>query len=148
MNRLPLRTSAKPSNQHLFTKGEGGRRKGVPNKTTLVLKSAILKAAEAVGSDGNGKDGLTGYLQMIAEKHPKEMCYLISKVLPLQLAADPDMPATVVFRSAADVRRELDQRGIDINSLANLTNDHQSNLEDEPNEVEHLQSTPPTTSLN
>jgi sugar phosphate isomerase/epimerase len=65
--------------------------------------------------------------------------------MPLQLAAD--MPATVVFRSAADVRRELDQRGIDINSLASLTND-QSNLDDEPDEVEHLQSTPPTTSLN
>jgi hypothetical protein len=147
MNRLPLRTSAKPSNQHLFAKGEGGRKKGIPNRTTSVLKQAIIAAAEAVGSDGNGRDGLTGYLQMIAEKHPKEMCYLISKVLPLQLASDPDMPATVVFRSAADVRLEIERRGIDLNALADLTN-NQSNLDDEPNEVEHLQSTPPTTSLN
>ncbi len=145
MNRLPLRTSAKPSNQHLFTKGEGGRRKGVPNKTTLVLKSAILKAAEAVGSDGKGLDGLQGYLMMIAQNHPKEMCYLISKVMPLQVSAsESDMPQVVLFRSAADVRRELDERGIDINALANPTNP----TNDEPNEVEHLQSTPPTTSLN
>jgi hypothetical protein len=144
MNRLPLRTSAKPSNQHLFAKGEGGRRKGVPNKTTLVLKQAILRAAEAVGSDGNGRDGLQGYLMMIAEKHPREMVFLISKVLPLQVSADPDSPQVVVFRSAADVRRELDQRGIDINSLANLTND-QSNLGDGSNIDD---DTPPTTSLN
>jgi hypothetical protein len=144
MNRLPLRTSAKPSNQHLFAKGEGGRKKGIPNRTTSVLKQAIIAAAEAVGSDGLGKDGLTGYLQMIAEKHPKEMCYLISKVMPLQVSADPDMPQVVVFRSAADVRRELDQRGIDINALANLTND-QSNLGDGSNIDD---DTPPTTSLN
>ncbi len=142
MKRLSLKTSP---NQHLFAKGEGGRKKGIPNRTTLVLKTAILRAAEAVGSDGKGLDGLQGYLMMIAEKHPKEMVFLLSRVMPLQLAAD--MPATVVFRSAADVRRELDQRGIDINSLASLTND-QSNLDDEPDEVEHLQSTPPTTSLN
>jgi hypothetical protein len=142
MKRLSLKTSP----NHLFAKGEGGRKKGIPNRTTLVLKQAILKAAEAVGSDGNGLGGLQGYLQMIAERHPREMVFLLSKVLPIQLASESDMPQ-VVFRSAADVRRELDQRGIDINSLANLTKD-QSNLDDEPNEVEHLQSTPPTTSLN
>jgi hypothetical protein len=147
MNRLPLRTSAKPSNQHLFSKGEGGRKKGIPNRTTSVLKQAIIAAAEATGSDGNGTDGLVGYLQMIAEKHPKEMVFLLSRVLPLQVSADPEMP-TVVFRSAAEVRLEIERRGIDLNALANLTNDQQSNLDDEPNEVEHLQSTPPTTSLN
>jgi hypothetical protein len=144
MKRLPLRTSAKHANQHLFAKGEGGRRKGVPNKTTLILKQAILRAAEAVGSDGSGKDGLTGYLMMIAERHPREMVFLISKVLPLQVSADPESPQVVVFRSAADVRRELDQRGIDINSLANLTN-AQSNLGDGSNIDD---DTPPTTSLN
>ncbi len=144
MKRLSLKTSP---NQHLFAKGEGGRKRGIPNRTTSVLKTAILKAAEAVGSDGNGRDGLVGYLQMIAEKHPKEMVHLLSRILPLQVSADPDMPATVVFRSAADVRLEIERRGIDLNALANLTND-QSNLDDEPNEVEHLQSTPPTTSLN
>ncbi len=140
MNRLPLRTSAKPSNQHLFAKGEGGRKKGIPNRTTLVLKSAILKAAEAVGADGKGLGGLQGYLQMIAEKYPRDMVHLLSKVLPIQLASDPDMPATVVFRSAADVRLEIERRGLG-HLLAKPAND-------EPNEVEHLQSTPPTTSLN
>ncbi len=36
-----------------------GRPKGVPNKTTALLKDAILKAAEGAGGQG----GLVGYLQ-------------------------------------------------------------------------------------
>ncbi len=134
MKRLSLKTSP----NHLFAKGEGGRKKGIPNRTTSVLKQAIIAAAEATGSDGNGKDGLTGYLSMIAEKHPKEMVFLLSRVLPLQVSADPEMP-TVVFRSAADVRLEIERRGIDLNALANLNLGDGSNIDDD---------TPPTTSLN
>jgi hypothetical protein len=46
----------------------GGRKKGTPNKTTAVLKEAILLAAEQTGEDGKGKDGLVGYLRHVAEK--------------------------------------------------------------------------------
>jgi hypothetical protein len=43
-----------------------GRVKGVPNKTTALLKDAILRAAEGAG----GKAGLIGYLQKQAKKTP------------------------------------------------------------------------------
>ena len=36
----------------------GGRKRGVPNKTTALLKDAVLQAAEAAGD----KEGMVGYL--------------------------------------------------------------------------------------
>jgi hypothetical protein len=69
-----------------------GRKKGVPNKTTAALKEAILNAAAEVGSDGEGADGLTGYLVHIARNDIKAMAGLLGKVLPMQVAGDPDAP--------------------------------------------------------
>jgi len=63
----------------------GGRRKGKPNRTTTILKDAILQAATLVGRDGKGQDGLVGYLMMIAMKEKAVYCRMLEKVLPLQL---------------------------------------------------------------
>lgn len=65
-----------------------GRPKGALNKTTNILKEAILLAAEQRGSDGAGKDGLAGYCQFLAEKEPRAFAQLLGKVLPMQLAFD------------------------------------------------------------
>lgn len=67
-------------------KGAGpGRPKGLPNKTTALLKDAILRAAEAAG----GKDGLVGYLTSQAAQNPAPFLSLLGKVLPMQIAG-PD----------------------------------------------------------
>lgn len=68
-----------------------GRKKGVPNKTTALLKDAILQAAENAGGDG----GLVGYLQAQADQNPGPFMALLGKVLPTQLAGDPDAPITI-----------------------------------------------------
>jgi hypothetical protein len=65
-----------------------GRKAGVPNKTTATLKEAILAAGEAVGYDGAGKDGLTGYLRSVAAKDVKAFSALLGKVLPLQVTGE------------------------------------------------------------
>lgn len=69
--------------------GEGkpgpGRTAGSPNKTTAVLKEAILLAAETVGSDGEGKDGLAGYCEALARSDRKTFATLLGKVLPMQV---------------------------------------------------------------
>ena len=55
------------------------------NKTTTLLKEAILLAAAAVGSNGKGKDGLVGYLMRAVIDFPQNYLGLLGKVLPLQL---------------------------------------------------------------
>jgi hypothetical protein len=71
-----------------------GRTKGVPNKTTALLKDAILKAADGAG----GKDGLIGYLKQQAVKSPGPFLGLLGKVLPMQVSGDPDNPAALDHR--------------------------------------------------
>jgi hypothetical protein len=69
----------------------GGRQKGTPNKTTALLKDAILMAATEAG----GADGLTGYLKAQASENPGPFMSLLGKVLPMQLAGDPDAPISI-----------------------------------------------------
>lgn len=63
----------------------GGRKKGTPNKTTALLKDAILRAAEAAGGD----KGMTGYLTLQASLNPGPFLALLGKVLPMQVTG-PD----------------------------------------------------------
>lgn len=70
----------------------GGRKKGTPNKTTALLKEAIIKAAQEVGSDGQGEGGLVGYCQHLATNEPKAFAGLLGRVLPYQVVGDADEP--------------------------------------------------------
>ena len=58
-----------------------GRPKGSPNKTTALLKDAILHAATLAG----GKEGLVGYLRAQAEKNSAPFLALLGRVLPMQI---------------------------------------------------------------
>lgn len=68
-----------------------GRPKGVPNKTTTILKDAILQAAELAG--GNG--GLVGYLQLQAAENPGPFMALLGKVLPMQVEGSVGLIVTL-----------------------------------------------------
>lgn len=72
-----------------------GRKAGVPNKTTAALKDAILAAAGAVGFDGKGKEGLMGYLKLVASTDVKAFSGLLGKVLPLQITGEGDGPLKI-----------------------------------------------------
>lgn len=69
-------------------KKTGGRRKGTPNKTTALLKDAVLEAATKAGKDG----GLVAYLTTQAILNPAPFMALLGKVLPLQITGDEDNP--------------------------------------------------------
>lgn len=78
--------------------GGNGRPKGAQNKTTTTLKQAILAAAAKHGHDGDGEEGLEGYLTMVAEKDVKSFCALLGKVLPMTVANDPDNPFEIISK--------------------------------------------------
>lgn len=65
-----------------------GRKKGQVNKTTALLKDAILEAAVQAGK----KEGLVGYLTRQADDNPAAFLTLLGKVLPLTLQGDPEKP--------------------------------------------------------
>lgn len=62
------------------------RKPGRVNVITRDIKRGIIDAAEKHGSDGRGKDGLTGYLFHLSRKHPKAFAGLLGKLLPLQVS--------------------------------------------------------------
>jgi hypothetical protein len=61
-----------------------GRTKGSPNKTTALLKDAILKAASMAGGSDD-EQGLTSYLAARAIDTPGPFLALLGKVLPMQI---------------------------------------------------------------
>ncbi len=70
-----------------------GRPKGSPNKVTADIKAMILGALEAKG----GQE----YLEQQAEKNPVAFMGLIAKVMPTQMASDPDNP---LFPSRIEIK--------------------------------------------
>lgn len=76
----------------------GGRKKGTRNKTTQLLKDAILVAAETAGQ----KDGLIGYLRTQAVLNPGPFMALLGKVLPLQIQGDAENPLQVIVQKFTD----------------------------------------------
>ncbi len=78
-----------------------GRPKGARNKTTALLKDAILKAAENAG----GPDGLVGYLEAQASANPGPFMALLGKVLPMQIAGDADAPLQINVTIGGDYNR-------------------------------------------
>jgi hypothetical protein len=105
-----------------FTKGRaktGGRKIGVPNRSTTLLKIAIIGAGVLAGfpkmgtvevSDpknpkkkikvrdlvATGKDGLQGYLLWLALHEPKAYAGLLGRVLPLQVAGEGRDPVRMI----------------------------------------------------
>lgn len=77
-----------------------GRPKGSVNKTTALLKDAILKAAEQAGD----VDGMVGYLKTQAKDNPGPFMALLGKVLPLQVTGEDGGPVSIAFNTVYENR--------------------------------------------
>ena len=69
----------------------GGRKRGTPNLISADYKKAMLEAAYRGGYDGNGEDGVVGYLKWVAICHTAIFLAGLNAVLPLQFA-ESNMP--------------------------------------------------------
>lgn len=76
-----------------------GRAKGTPNKTTRLLKDAILKAAEQAGGEG----GIVAYLRVQANQNPGPFMALLGKVLPMQVTGEDGNPVHVISRIVREI---------------------------------------------
>jgi hypothetical protein len=70
----------------------GGRNKGTGNKTSSLLKEAILEAAKIAGDI----EGLVGYLVLQAQENPTAFMGLLGKILPHQVLAEVTKPVAEV----------------------------------------------------
>lgn len=68
----------------------GGRKKGTPNKQTAAVKDMVLTALGNVGG--------VKYLERQAHENPTAFMTLVGKVVPLQVAGDPENPIKSVVR--------------------------------------------------
>lgn len=80
-----------------LTNAGKGRPKGTPNKTTALLKDAILKAAEQAGNKV-GSEGLVSYLEKQADEQPTAFMSLLGKVLPMQVTGEDGGALVVEIR--------------------------------------------------
>lgn len=80
-----------------------GRPKGSRNKTTALLKDAILKAADAAGNKV-GEEGMVSYLTEQAEQNPGPFMALLGKVLPMDVTNNGGdfKPTEIIIRAASD----------------------------------------------
>lgn len=87
--------AVKQTAENLIGKGKPGpgRPKGLPNKTTALLKDAILQAATDAG-----EGDMVAYLAQQAKDNPGPFMALLGKVLPMQIAGDADNPLRTVSR--------------------------------------------------
>lgn len=85
---------------HGGARPNAGRPKGSEAKTTTALKDAILLAAEEHGMDGQGEDGLKGYLRAVARDDQKTFCGLLGRVLPLKMTGEDNGPVKLVVEWA------------------------------------------------
>ncbi len=111
MNRQQRGNSQRPGTFKNGHKKLGGRKKGTPNRINSNLIERIVQAAEQVGSDGKGNNGVDGYLQMLAGK---KVAYFVAL---LRQAVQKQVPATepeneIVYATEQDFRQALVDRGV------------------------------------
>lgn len=124
-----------------FKKGQkrppmAGRRAGSQNKTTGILKEAVLLAAELEGDvslqefktsaqlhregdkEAAKRGGLVGYLRYIAREYPQSFVTLLNRMLPLQVRVDAR--SQTVIRTVSEIREEMARRGVPLEAVAPL----------------------------
>jgi hypothetical protein len=107
-----------------FEKGKkrppnAGRKVGSINKTTGMLKEAVLMAAQQTGDPGmRGHDGLVGYLRFVAREYPPAFVSLLARVLPQQVLVNAH--AEVTYRNIAEIEDEMASLGFPIEDIAPL----------------------------
>lgn len=106
---------------------KGGRAPGQPNKTTRILKDAILLAACEVGdvsmyvdtkkvTTPEQRGQLVGFLKWVAVNEPKAFCAMLGRLIPLQLTGSLDLNETgpTKYATREELIEEMKRRGLPV----------------------------------
>lgn len=85
---------ATEANSGSFKKGAPGKPKGAINKTTKLVKEVFAEAFNQLQSDPNVK------LSEWGKRNPTEFYKLASKLIPIQIAGDPENPLSFTLKGA------------------------------------------------
>ena len=91
-----------------------GREKGTPNKITRLLKEAIPEALERLGSDGQGKDGIVGFLMVAAVTETAAYLRLLDRLLPYQITGANGTEIKMKYTNKVEIIARLKERGLPI----------------------------------
>jgi hypothetical protein len=91
-----------------------GRKPGVPNRFTRVMREAALIAAET--SDLSSDGTLVSYLRTVANQYPETFTRaVLARLIPYRV--DLDLRTQMSMQSSDDIKAELKKRGIDIDRI-------------------------------
>lgn len=133
-----------PGGRGAITKGPGpGRPKGSPNKIGAQLKELFIQAANNVGAftietvpirdrktdkiigtrevRKNGYGGALAFLEWCAKYETRSFLAQFGRIIPMQFVGHDDGAIEVVYRSAKEVKDELERRGIPTETMLLLT---------------------------
>ena len=103
----------------------GGMQKGqvvsIKREAFERLRTVAMDAAGDVGYDGDGMNGVRGWLKKQAEQRPEAYLAFLAKILPLSLVIEAKTQINNFFggdyETVADVREVLEEQGIEIDQV-------------------------------
>ena len=102
------------TNSGSFTKGRaktGGRKKGTVNITTKTSRDAIIEGLAAIGEDGHGLNGLTGFVIRAARADVRYGVQMLGFVTPKQVDAVISHQ-TIKYETVEEIEAELARLGL------------------------------------
>jgi hypothetical protein len=146
----PTKSHKNAPGRHRFSadnqppKSKVGRPKGSQNKLTRELRELIVEAAERLGRDGEGEEGLLGYLMWLGRKVPGSYAVLLGGVMPVHVNATVTHKQVKTLEEAV---AEAKARGLPPQLIEYLNAlDDEPGEDDEPNPYEpviDLEAEPP-----
>lgn len=121
-------TLKKRKQPHRFKVGHpqwGGRKRGVLPSRPTMIREAALEAAILEGWDGQGKDGLVGFMRRLCNADISKFASILQSIMPLQL--EQQMNVNVVYETVEQVQQEMERRGLTreaLLELADMTIEH------------------------
>lgn len=99
-----------------------GRPKGSVNRNTVLLRDAVMMAADLAGKqlDKKNKDhlGLVRYLKWLAINEPSSFVSLLGRIIPLQI--DAKIRNEMVTNTRSELLQILSDRGLPVQSIFDL----------------------------